>query len=63
MFSDHSDIAQKVDGNAASSPSTQQRQKQMLSVSGKKKCSNCGDDLGRYKTAEMVGESLFQQKK
>lgn len=27
----------------------QQQQKQMLSVSGKKKCSNCGDELGELK--------------
>ena len=26
-----------------------QQQKQMLSVSGKKKCSNCGDELGELK--------------
>ncbi|XP_053209239.1 putative uncharacterized protein DDB_G0271606 isoform X2 [Panonychus citri] len=34
-----------------------QQQKQMLSVSGKKKCSNCGDELGRG-CAAMVIETL-----
>uniref|UniRef100_T1L1L5 LIM zinc-binding domain-containing protein n=2 Tax=Tetranychus urticae TaxID=32264 RepID=T1L1L5_TETUR len=39
----------------------QQQQKQMLSVSGKKKCSNCGDELGELNgrgCAAMVIETL-----
>lgn len=35
----------------------QKQQKQILSVSGKKKCSNCGDELGRG-CAAMVIETL-----